>query len=163
MFDLHWTELILVMLITLLVVGPKDLPKVMRTVGALMHKVRSVAGEFQSGLDQIAREAELDDLKNQARQARSQSIEGHIKNTVDPHGELDISRGPRRTGNTDAGGGSNADAAEADSGPAEPWPDGSGDEPPVRPSAASSPAASPDNGDATTTDPAPQNDQDKRR
>lgn len=65
MFDLGWPELMLIMVVALLVIGPKELPNAIRTVTAVMRKVRAAAREFQSGLDDIARESGLDDVKRQ--------------------------------------------------------------------------------------------------
>lgn len=65
MFDIGWPELMLVMVIALLVVGPKELPNAIRTVMSVVRKLRSAAREFQSGLDDIARESGVDDIKRQ--------------------------------------------------------------------------------------------------
>jgi len=65
MFDLGWPELMLIMVVALIVIGPKELPNTIRTVSAVMRKVRAAAREFQSGLDDIARESGLDDVKRQ--------------------------------------------------------------------------------------------------
>ena len=63
MFDLGWFELAIVGGLLLIVVGPKDLPKVLRTVGVWTGKARKMAREFQKALDQYARDAELDGVK----------------------------------------------------------------------------------------------------
>lgn len=65
MFDIGWPELLLVMVIALLVIGPKELPNAIRTVTTIVRKMRMAAREFQSGLDDIARESGLDDIKQQ--------------------------------------------------------------------------------------------------
>jgi sec-independent protein translocase protein TatB len=65
MFDIGWPELLLVMVIALLVIGPKELPNAIRTVMTVVRKLRRAAREFQSGLDDIAREAGVDDIKRQ--------------------------------------------------------------------------------------------------
>ena len=65
MFDIGWPELLLVMVIALIVIGPKELPNAIRTVMSVMRQVRRAAREFQSGLDDIAREAGVDDIKRQ--------------------------------------------------------------------------------------------------
>ncbi|MGD8325620.1 MAG: Sec-independent protein translocase protein TatB [Sphingomonadales bacterium] len=66
MFDFAWSELLIVIVIAIVVVGPKDLPRMMRVLGRLVARARAIAGEFRLGLDQLAREAELDELKKQA-------------------------------------------------------------------------------------------------
>lgn len=63
MFDLGWPELMLIMVVALIVIGPKELPNAIRTVTGVIRKLRSAAREFQSGLDDIARESGLDDVK----------------------------------------------------------------------------------------------------
>lgn len=67
MFDIAWTEMLVLAIIIIVVVGPRDLPKVMRAIGGFMRKARALAGQFQSDMDQLAREAEIDDLRKQAR------------------------------------------------------------------------------------------------
>lgn len=71
MFDLSWGEVMVVGTIALLVIGPKDLPKALRTVGRMTAKVRSMAGEFQSQFSDAMREAELDDVRNQLKGVQS--------------------------------------------------------------------------------------------
>ncbi len=63
MFDIASSELLLVALIALLVIGPKDLPRVLRYVGNWIGKARSVAAQFRSGFDEMVRESELADLE----------------------------------------------------------------------------------------------------
>jgi sec-independent protein translocase protein TatB len=68
MFDIAPTELLLVALIALVVIGPKDLPRAMRFVGKWIGKARGMARHFRSGLDTMMREAELEELEKQWRQ-----------------------------------------------------------------------------------------------
>ena len=65
MFDIAPTELLLVGIVALLVIGPKDLPKAMRLVGYWVGKARGVARQFRSGFDSMVREAELAELEKQ--------------------------------------------------------------------------------------------------
>lgn len=69
MFDIAWTEMALIAVVALIVIGPKDLPKVMRTIGLWTRKIRAMAGDFQRGVDQLARESELDELRQHIRDA----------------------------------------------------------------------------------------------
>ena len=55
MFDIGWPELMLIMVIALVVIGPKDLPAAIRTVTTILRKVRGMASDFQSGLEEIGR------------------------------------------------------------------------------------------------------------
>ena len=63
MFDIGWSELVLIGVVTLVVIGPKELPGVLRTVGGAVSKMRRMAGEFQSQFQEALREAELDEAK----------------------------------------------------------------------------------------------------
>jgi sec-independent protein translocase protein TatB len=88
MFDIAWSELGVIAVVAVVVIGPKDLPKVLRTLGQWTSKARSMAREFQSGLDDMVREAELEDLRKAAKQVTDFSIENEIKKTVDPDGSM---------------------------------------------------------------------------
>lgn len=70
MFDLGWSELFVIGLVALLVIGPKDLPQAIRTVTQVIRKLRGMAREFQSGLDDLAREAGVDEIKRDLTQFR---------------------------------------------------------------------------------------------
>ncbi len=88
MLDIGWVELSIIALITILVVGPKEIPRVLRTVTQVMRKVRGMASEFQSGIDDLARESELDDLKKDIEKTASRDFAGELENTIDPTGEV---------------------------------------------------------------------------
>jgi len=68
MFDVAPTELLLVVVVALVVIGPKDLPKAMRFVGKWVGKARGMARHFRAGLDTMMREAELEELEKQWRE-----------------------------------------------------------------------------------------------
>lgn len=63
MFDIASSELILVALIALLVIGPKDLPRVLRSVGNWLGKARRMAAHFRSGIDEMVRQSEIEELE----------------------------------------------------------------------------------------------------
>jgi sec-independent protein translocase protein TatB len=65
MFDIAWSEFMLIGAVALVVIGPKDLPKAMRTAGQAIGKIRRMAAEFQGQFNEAMREAELHDLKKQ--------------------------------------------------------------------------------------------------
>nr|WP_292107534.1 Sec-independent protein translocase protein TatB [Brevundimonas sp.] len=65
------TELLLIGIIALLVVGPKDLPLLMRRVGQFMGKARSMAADFRASFDEMARQSELDDLRKEVEALRT--------------------------------------------------------------------------------------------
>ncbi len=63
MFDISWSEFLLIGIVALVVIGPKELPAVMRTLGQWTRKVRTMAAEFQNQFQEAMREAEMADLK----------------------------------------------------------------------------------------------------
>src|SRR5271169_1511527 len=63
MFELDWAKLVVIGVVALIVIGPKELPAVLRTVGQWMGKIRRMAAEFQSQFQEAMREAEMADLK----------------------------------------------------------------------------------------------------
>jgi sec-independent protein translocase protein TatB len=65
MFDIGWDELLLIALVALVVIGPKELPTVLRTLGNWIAKARSLAGEFRSHVDDMIRETGVDDMKRE--------------------------------------------------------------------------------------------------
>src|SRR5437868_4526225 len=69
--DLSWSHILLVVIVALVVVGPKDLPKLMRTVGQWMGKARQMADQFRKSFDDMTRQAELDELRNELEALRS--------------------------------------------------------------------------------------------
>jgi len=89
MFDISWHELFLVAVITVIVVGPKEIPRVLRTVTGAMRKIRGMAREFQSSIDELAREAELDDLKKSMTNPDDFDLSKEVENMIDPTGETE--------------------------------------------------------------------------
>lgn len=65
MFDISWTEFLLIGVVALIVIGPKELPGVMRTMGQWTRKLRGMASDFQHQFQEAMREAEMTDLKKQ--------------------------------------------------------------------------------------------------
>ena len=63
MFDISWSEFLLIGVIALIVIGPKELPGVLRTLGQYTRKVRGMAADFQNQFQEAMREAEMADLK----------------------------------------------------------------------------------------------------
>jgi len=88
MFDFGWWELAIVGLMMILVLGPKELPRAMRSIARFMRKARRLASEFQGHVDDIIREAELDEVKDTVRSIKNQDVNAIINDAVDPGGEL---------------------------------------------------------------------------
>ncbi len=68
MFDIAWSEMLVIGAVALVVIGPKDLPKALRSVGEAVGKIRRMASEFQGQFNDAMREAELHDIKKQVEE-----------------------------------------------------------------------------------------------
>ncbi len=77
MFDIAPTELLIVAIVALVVIGPKDLPRVMRTVGHWVGKARGMARHFRSGLDTMMREAEIEEMEKKWREENERIMREH--------------------------------------------------------------------------------------
>lgn len=73
---LGFSEIVVLGIIALLVVGPKDLPLMMRKLGRFMARMRGMAAEFRSGFDELARQAELDELRREVNALRNTARDG---------------------------------------------------------------------------------------
>lgn len=85
MFDIASTELLLVALVALLVIGPKDLPKVLRVVGKWVGKARGVAAQFRSGFDEMVRQSELEEMEQKWKAENERIMREH---PADPRDEV---------------------------------------------------------------------------
>jgi sec-independent protein translocase protein TatB len=94
MFDIGWSELLVIGVVALVVIGPKDLPRVLKTVGYWVRKARNVSREFQSSIEQMVREAELEDVKKEIEKVSSLDLHQEFEKTVDPTGDLKKSLEP---------------------------------------------------------------------
>src|SRR5260370_37175354 len=97
MLDFSWSEVALIGVVALVVIGPKDLPKALRTAGIWVRKARTISREFQSSVEQMMREAELDEVKKQIESVSSVNIAKEIEKAVDPTGDLAESLKPPAT------------------------------------------------------------------
>jgi sec-independent protein translocase protein TatB len=91
MFDLGWDEMAIIAVLALVVLGPKELPNALRTISMLMKNARKLAGEFQSGVNEIIREADLEEARKKLTEVQSlnkNSIQSAIEKAVDPTGEM---------------------------------------------------------------------------
>jgi sec-independent protein translocase protein TatB len=87
MFDIGWSEMMVIAILALIVIGPKDLPRVLKSVAYWVRKARSLAREFQSGVDEMIREADLDDAKK-LLDGGNLDVERLVEDTIDPKGSL---------------------------------------------------------------------------
>ena len=90
--DIAGTELILVAIVALLVVKPKDLPIMMRRFGEFMNKARRMAADFRASFDDMARQSELDDLRKEVEAMRSKASDPMGLNTALSEVQSDISQ-----------------------------------------------------------------------
>ena len=88
LFDIGWPELMLIGVVALVVIGPKDLPRALRVAGFWVRKARTLSREFQGSIDQMIREAELEEVRQDLKKAAEFDLEREIRSTVDPTGEL---------------------------------------------------------------------------
>jgi sec-independent protein translocase protein TatB len=88
MFGFSWSEILIIGTIALIVIGPNDLPRAMKTAARWMSAGRKLAREFQSHVDDLVREAELDELREQARKLAMTPLSQHVENIVDPDKEI---------------------------------------------------------------------------
>jgi sec-independent protein translocase protein TatB len=85
MLEIGWGKIVLIGIVALLVIGPKELPTVLRTVGQWMTKLRRMASEFQTQFQEAMREAEMADLKKQVDEITGQA---QSYGNFDPIGEV---------------------------------------------------------------------------
>ena len=71
MLDLGWQELFVIAAVALVVVGPKDLPRALKAIMAGVRKLRGYASEFQTGINDLVRQADLDDIRRELEQSRA--------------------------------------------------------------------------------------------
>jgi sec-independent protein translocase protein TatB len=88
MFDFAWSELMVIGAVALVVIGPKDLPKALKTAGILLRRARGMAREFQNSIDDMIREADLDDVRKTVQDATRFDLDKTIHGTIDPGGVL---------------------------------------------------------------------------
>lgn len=88
MLGLDWTELALIAVVAVVVIGPKDLPEAVRGVAKGIQKLRRMAGQFQTQVDEVVREAKLEDVRSQINEIRSFDIRSVVEKEVDKDGAL---------------------------------------------------------------------------
>jgi sec-independent protein translocase protein TatB len=88
LLDFGWSELMLIGVVALIVIGPKDLPKALRVAGFWVRKARTLSREFQSSVEQMVREAELDEMRQELKKATEIDLEKEFQQAVDPTGSL---------------------------------------------------------------------------
>jgi sec-independent protein translocase protein TatB len=91
-FDLSWSHILLFLIITLVVVGPQDLPKMMRMAGRWTGKAREMANQLRRSFDEMARQSELDELRAEIQALRTHrplaDVEQSLHQSVLPPADL---------------------------------------------------------------------------
>lgn len=88
MLGLDWTELALILVVAVVVIGPKDLPDAVRGIAKGIQKLRRMAGEFQTQVDEVVREAKLEDVRSQINEIRNFDFRSVVEKEVDKDGSL---------------------------------------------------------------------------
>ncbi|WP_374656199.1 Sec-independent protein translocase protein TatB [Dongia sp.] len=88
MFDIGWSEMAIIAVVILVVLGPKELPHALKTFSHWMRAARKLGSEFQSGVNEIVRDAELEDAKRELQKISKQPISDKIEKAIDPAGDL---------------------------------------------------------------------------
>ncbi|MFD2235891.1 Sec-independent protein translocase protein TatB [Aureimonas populi] len=84
MFEIGWIELLVIAIVLIVVVGPKDLPGMLRTFGRTTGQLRRMAGDFRRQFDDAIREAELDEIRKAANEARKLDPTSDIRKAMNP-------------------------------------------------------------------------------
>ena len=84
MLDVGWTEILVIAIVLIIVVGPKDLPQMLRTFGRMVSKIRGMAGDFRQQFDEALREADLDDVRKTIGEAQKLNPLNTIREAVNP-------------------------------------------------------------------------------
>jgi sec-independent protein translocase protein TatB len=85
MFDIGASELLLTVIVAIVVIGPKDLPRALRMAGSWLAKIRRVSGHFRSGIEEMIRQAELDEMEKKWREKNAEIMKetpGHVDPTA---------------------------------------------------------------------------------
>ncbi len=88
MLGFDWSEIAVIAVVALICIGPKDMPVAIRAITGTIKKMRRMAGEFQSHVDDMLKEADLHEVSDTLRDIRGLSVRGAITRAVDPDGSI---------------------------------------------------------------------------
>lgn len=89
MFDIGWDEMLFTAIVAIVVIGPKDLPRALRTAGQWIGKIRRVSGHFRAGIETMIREAELEELEKEWREKNAAILAQHPPGSASAEGALE--------------------------------------------------------------------------
>ena len=93
MFDIGAAELLVIVIVAVVVIGPKDMPRAMRTAGRWIGQIRRVSGHFRAGIDAMVREAELEDMEKKWK-AQNEEIMRRSAANAEAQGSTPLMTGP---------------------------------------------------------------------
>ncbi len=84
MFNFSWSEIAVIVVVALIAIGPKDLPGALKAVAQLVKKARGMAAEFQTHVNELMREADLEDVRKHIDDIRNFDLKGTVERAIDP-------------------------------------------------------------------------------
>lgn len=87
MFDIGWQELFIIVVVGIIVIGPKELPRAARAIAGFVRKARMMAHEFQDGVDDMIQQADLEDIKKGLGETGA-DLKNQVKDQIDPDGTI---------------------------------------------------------------------------
>lgn len=88
MFDIGWAEMALIAVVAIVVIGPKELPKVMREIGIWVSRARAMSRNFMEQLDEMSRQSGIDEVRKEAEALRQLNPMQTLEKTIDPDGVI---------------------------------------------------------------------------
>ena len=88
LFDFGWSEILLIGVVALVVIGPKDMPKALRVAGYWMRKARALSQEFHNSVDEVMREAELAEIRQELKTATEIDLDAEFDRRIEPDSGL---------------------------------------------------------------------------
>jgi sec-independent protein translocase protein TatB len=92
MFDLSWSHILIFLVVALVVVGPKDMPRLLRMAGQWVARARGMANEFRKSFDEMARQSELDELRAEIENLRRERPLSEFENEMNTAVETPVMR-----------------------------------------------------------------------
>lgn len=86
LFDFGWSEILLIGVVALVVIGPKDMPKALRVAGYWMRRARALSQEFHNSVEEVMREAELAEMRQELKKATEIDLDAEFERRIEPDG-----------------------------------------------------------------------------